>query len=593
MKTLVLLDDPSPTGEAGDRLSFHISASLALARAAVPYRESRGLYAPEELWAGYPERVKETLDLARRADEALWKTDPRFKAENLKLFSYLHFLIKINYDQAYYYAWTLDRALAGGAYDRLVYFDRPGPAVDQYHLFSEGYPLLGRVAEAAALARGLIADGRRGPARPDAAPLSFGQPSLKARARSLYRRLQNLAGRATRRGELEILSVYCKELEALVGPLGSEGLRAVRYIEPAKPDRVYEKKQAFLERLAPTLADLRLKDIPLGKALAPMFESMAGELENYFQWYKAVEAAGDWRRADAVCVQSLAPLFPPAVFLHKLCEENGIPVLCWMHGGYGAYHSLPGFDVTDYRFTGHHVVYGHAVADSVRSPQSVLRRLPWQPCRALPLGSPYFEERYKNSRRPSCAKKIVMLSIGGLYKRNQFYFGYNKPEAEFCGYEEHAAVIRLLAKFQEEYSIVIKDYPGLNMRPEWENLLSELNARRVRVVTTEQTYTTALNKSDLNIFTWVSTTFMEALQTEADVFLLDKSDVTPDAARALRAGIVFERDTPAFLGKLERYLAAGRFYTQDKKPVKDYFLAPADGRAGRLKDFIRRAAHAS
>ena len=32
-----------------------------------------------------------------------------------------------------------------------------------------------------------------------------------------------------------------------------------------------------------------------------------------------------------------------------------------MHGGYGANYSLPGYDITDYRLSDNHFVYGQAV----------------------------------------------------------------------------------------------------------------------------------------------------------------------------------------------------------------------------------------
>ena len=46
-----------------------------------------------------------------------------------------------------------------------------------------------------------------------------------------------------------------------------------------------------------------------------------------------------------------------------------------MHGGYGAYTSLPGYDVTDFFSVSRHLSYGAGSAETINSSSSVLRAL--------------------------------------------------------------------------------------------------------------------------------------------------------------------------------------------------------------------------
>ena len=68
-----------------------------------------------------------------------------------------------------------------------------------------------------------------------------------------------------------------------------------------------------------------------------------------------------------------------------------------------------------------------------------------------------------------------------------------------------------------------------------------------------------LNKSDLIILTWVSTSFWQAACTKSDIFLLDEGKLTESAEEAVSKRAFYFSTYERFEKELTRYLERGLF----------------------------------
>ena len=70
----------------------------------VKFFESSELCVHKHLWSKYKEITERSLKISRTLDESLFYSDERFKKLNWKLFDDYHYVIKICFDQLYYFA---------------------------------------------------------------------------------------------------------------------------------------------------------------------------------------------------------------------------------------------------------------------------------------------------------------------------------------------------------------------------------------------------------------------------------------------------------------------------------------------------------
>jgi len=567
-------------------LALNPASAYALEKRGIPFSDVRSQYSHQDLWAQYPDHTRRTIRLTDRLDEIVWQVDPRFRENGLRCFDSLFYTVKIAVDQVVYLLHVFSRVLSSHAIGKVTCLELKGPYWDDLVLYKGNFSL-------ASFVLALLADRHKFklehvpyPAAhcPDGgivrSAFSFGQPRIRGLLRYAVTLRDTLVGMRDwwGRSRANLLSVACKELEALRGPLRKSGIGLLTYRDGttyAAREREYPFADEIMTILAgdPSVRSLLKHD---GVDLFPLIGRTIGRLldnfERLFAVFRDVTAAFAGNRIDAVFLASLTPFHMPNIFVAHLCRARNIPCYCWMHGGYGAYYSLPGYDVVDFRLGRRHCVYGQANGDLLKANRCVTRQLGFTGQDVHVAGSPFLEQRYGNYVRPDNARKKILFTIGNYYAHNAFYFGYNRPYAEFCNWDEHRAIIRALVKHQNDYDIVIKDYPASPMRPTWEALLADAGGHRVTVITDGARYQDVLAASDLHIFSWISTTFMESLLTDADMFLLDTSDITAEADACLRESIAFSSDTDEFVARLDAYLTAGKFYTQTKDRLRAYFM---------------------
>ena len=113
-----------------------------------------------------------------------------------------------------------------------------------------------------------------------------------------------------------------------------------------------------------------------------------------------------------IFVQTLSSFNINSMLINSIAKEISVKVYCWMHGGYGAYTSLPGFDVTDFMHSTNHIVYGSAAKCTITSDESILRSLyPNVQFNTLILGSPYLDMLYSKQKRCNRMRKKIVFSL--------------------------------------------------------------------------------------------------------------------------------------------------------------------------------------
>lgn len=577
----------------------------ALERAGVKAVSLADSYSHSDFWPLYEETLKLTDRLARELDFVLHDVDQRFADIGLEAFKYLNYVSKINLDQIVCYLFQIRQAIKNHKAGKVVVADCDDFCFDDYCLFDAAYSVIGCLLKDSQVqhelgvdavfhsppsqkVNGDIASGR----------FSFGQPradQLGAKGKSALRKGRRLIkhlwhGLTAQGAEMRILSIHCKELDALSSELQRDGIRVDRLlVEDAmeRQTKPYPYERELIERLEGVggFAALNFKGIALGAFASRIISAVARQLEPMLDVHEKMQRRLRSGRYDLLAVQTLSPFDLSSITAKEIAKDMGISTVCWMHGGYGAYYSLPGYDVSDYRFTREHLVYGQAVKDVLEAEQSVLRYNDAKPDLDICVGgSPYFVARYADYIRPENERKTVLLTIGGVYGYNQFYFGYDRPAIESWNWRAHRRIIEALAAFREDYRIVIKDYPSSEMRGTWDDLVTDLGGG-IEVITTEQSYEQAVTTADVLLYSWVSTSFIEGMQTDADMLLFDDSNMSDQAASLFEKNIIFDRQLDKFIEKMTAYLSKGELYGQQREELKAYFCA--DPSATVVADFLK------
>jgi hypothetical protein len=570
-------------------VSVSPDVSYELSRRGLAFKECSEFCRHKELWAVYPEFVHNFLCLTRRLDEILWEVDPRFSDLRLPIFDRLGYMLKIDHDQAIYYAHLLRELLDIGV-DTIACADNGGPAVDQFGLFEAGKSIIPDVVRAFGTASPAL-ELQVPPPRVKTLhtpKLSFGQPKMlatKIGIESMYNAFYelNYLIRSISRGSSgrtrTVLSVGCKEVDAL-----NEGrLHTIRLLK-YHPDMEYVRNgdewphvSQFISRVRNDKEINRLlyyRDANLTELVLVCIGFLADKLELVLKKRAKIYAFLERTPVEFVVFQTMAPSYLPNVIVQEWCRERKVPFACWMHGGYGAYQSLQGYDVTDYRLSPRHLVYGQILANLPADPDWILHQLNYANHleQIHVAGSPFFEKLYSKYSKPENQRKKILFCIGNYYTHNQFYFGHNRANSELSIWNAHKRILEVLVKFQDTYDICVKDYPDSTLTEMWLSILRDMSADKIRYITNERPFNELLVEADLHAFTWVSTTFFQSMYTVADICLFDDSDITKESRDIFEKHLIFSPDLEVFCARLENYLETGKFYIQNKNMLRDHFI---------------------
>ena len=117
-------------------VSLDPESSYILKKNNIPYFETYHFCKHEDLWSKYKEITDETFKITKILDDALWKTDERYKNLRWNLFDAHHYLLKISFDCLYYYAELISELIRIYKPNEILVADSKKIDIDEFFLIS-------------------------------------------------------------------------------------------------------------------------------------------------------------------------------------------------------------------------------------------------------------------------------------------------------------------------------------------------------------------------------------------------------------------------------------------------------------------------
>jgi len=593
MKELILCEYPYQVNIIensiiGDEIiiSFNPESNYELERHKLDYVDIRHYYDANELWNKYPFYRDNLVRLTNRLDEIVLDVDKRIKENNLKLFNYLHYIIMCTVDKMNYYNYILQKIVIYHKPEKIKCIESNDYSLNNHLMFNKsmiGYlvsdikKIFNYEIEYIGISESLINNNN------NFKSLLFGTVYKTIKythdyVRSVYRYGLEEYYKYIYKPKYSVLNIACAEFNTLKSELIRKGINVCslenRYKSSSNKSRYkYTDEILNIIKSDNTIRSLlKYNNVDYYKIVEIQIKEILHSFDKLLSGYEELKIIFMNNKYNAVVFGSMTPFNHLNILGGNICNNLNVPYYCYMHGGYGANYSLSGYAASDYRLAKHHFVYGSVVSNLLKSNKCVTNLLDLNNFKMYVIGSPYFDKLYSNYKRPNNVRKKILLTLGNRIPFPTIYFGANKPYSDFSNWDEHKAIIKLLVKFQNNFEIYIKDMPTNNLAITWKKYLLDIGGSNIKLITNEIKYSHLIKNSDLNIFTAVSTPFFESLYTDADIFLIDMSDVTDESKSIFNKCISYSEEIDSFVIKLEKYLTDCHFYTQNKESLKQYYI---------------------
>ena len=508
--------------------------------------------------------------LMDRADAFLAQEDPRFPAAGFRPFATCRYLLELSFLNIVDALYVLRRICEQELPDRIEMACNapwPGEADMTFGLlhgtaFQRLLPLAGG---AWGVEVGLEAD--------DPAPVPprsrrVGLPerlrrkggALRSRWRAGLSRQAGLWLSRLKPGGRVCLSVDSLEVEHLSLPLLRYGWQVRKadvagfeaQLSPAAP---YALTGRLLERVAGQQKALCCLGVDFSSLFLERVAAFASGLERMLDYLLRSREYLARLRPDVVVFHSHAPLPRLANSIWPVALRGlGIPYACWVHGLYGLNYSHSGFSSTDLLLGQHYFVYGRTMQ------RFLTEQRPDTDMTYHVAGTPRLERYRKHVQyRREHGKKTVAIILNSLIMQPGLVH-LDSPDILGRYWEPVKAVLDTVSKHSDRYDILLRPYDNFgNERVLLEKYIEDHGMRHVSFSDKlTESIQNVYEKAALSILFWVSSSTLEACCTKGDVFLYDRSDLTPEAKRLLPRRLFWESDLDRFCSVLDSYLEEGR-----------------------------------
>tara|TARA_B110000008_G_scaffold178751_1_gene178049 strand:- start:5248 stop:7167 length:1920 start_codon:yes stop_codon:yes gene_type:complete len=569
-----------------------------------PYVEIEKLFYPNELFDSYKLFTDLTLQIEKSIKISIQKV---FNNGSDEVFEWFVFPLKILIDQIIFYKCTIEKSLSAFSVNKLVIQRDINLNFTDSFLVDANVSMLSLVAKDFAENNGVLIDQtynhRNNKNNCEKSYFSFGQVSesiLKYGSSkehsTIGQKLNNFKSliNYTRcifsvlPSKLNVflnkkyfLSVGCREFDCISSSIESQGVRVVKlnsehsvFINRKKADDLGKKiidKDLIYENFNFKNYLIKFTGLVLINTNSLIYKrKIALKFFNYF-------------KPSSIFVQTLSSFNLNAMVINSIAKELNIKVYCWMHGGYGGYSSISGYDVTDYRFTKNHIVYGEAVKDSINARESILKVIyPNVDFNVMILGSPFTKTFLPTKNELKKTKKKIVFTLPGVYGSNNYFFGKDRPHPYLNWWIELKQIIIALSKFEDNFDIVIKDYSYGPQQYRIKKILKKLRKNKILYISSEKNYLEVISDADILIYPWISTSFIEGLKTKADILIFDDSKMLSTTETILNNFPVFETSLDRFIISMNNYLnnynkqklAMDDLKIRDINTMKNYFIEP-------------------
>ena len=566
-------------------VSLDAESSYLLKSNKVAYFESYQFCNYKEFWGRYKEITDRSIKIAKFLDEALWYADKRYRDINWKFFDDHHYLLKISFDQLFYYSELISKLIKKFNPTEIIVADTNKILVNDNFLISSEISVIKYLLKTFEDDSVKIKVSFVSQIKNEKLIFSFFENLskfrffLKTKVVNLYYKINFLFNYYL--SKPIYLSIGCFEIDRYKKLYPSESRFFLNYRHNNSrrkkniKDLNFKNFIDYLRNKTHFFDLIRHKNISFELIFYEILAKSIQQLNFLLDEYENAKGIINRIKPKCVIFQTMVPFNSAVVAFRKNCIDLNIPIVTWAHGGYGVV-SLVGYDVTDFRFCKNHISYGPYLENEIAKDTCVLKKLELHKNQKIfPVGSCRFDydNIKKNSKKilKTVNKRTVLFFYGSIISKNHFYFGRNREKCETSLWEFHYDVIYLLKKYQNKYNIIFKDYPN-GYKSLWKKVLSDIKAENISYISNEMKINELLRISDLNIFPWFSTPFFESLYFEPDIFIIDEDLFEKSLDENLKDEIFYFSDTKNFLLGLEKYLEVGNFYTCTKKNSRNYYL---------------------
>ena len=582
-------------------VSLDAESSYNLRNNKIPYYESYEFCDHKKLWLQYKETTDRTIKIAELLDQALWNTDKRFKDLHWKLFDDYHYVLKISFDQLFYYSELILQLIKRFNPEEIIVPETKKILINDYCTIDSKISVIKYLLQTLEDTYSKIKISVVLPNQDEKFTTSFfkrnfGSENLEYRQDRIYTNSKDFIKK-------KLLDIFYKISFLINYYINKPKYLSIGSIEVLSYKKLYPKESNFF--LFYRLKNLRMQMFMNNPVFFENFKSYLKNKTNFYDLIKHekvsfklvfheillkltnqldfllkeyVKAKKIVNRIKPACVifQTMSPVNFETVVFRKSCIDFKIPFATWQHGGFGLTYSLLGYDVTDFRLCKNHITYGNYLEDLINNNRCILKRLELHKGhKILPVGSPRFDYDCSRQRSKKIFKKenkqTVIFFVGSMVKKNHFYFGHDRQKCETENWELHHDILCLLKKYQNKYNIIFKDYFNGNKNL-WKKILKDIEADKILYISNEYKVNDLLRMSDLNIIPFISSVFFEAIYFNADIFAIE-DDISDELLEGnLNDEIFYFKNEKNLLAKLDEYLNTGKFYTRDKKNSKNYFL---------------------
>ena len=568
-------------------VSLDPETSYEFKRHKVEFFESSEFCIHENLWKKYKEITETSLKITKNLDEALFNSDERFKKLNWKLFDDYHYVIKICFDQLYYFAELISSLIEKYNPEEILVTDSKKFFFNEQFLLTTNNSVLkfllknlnNKKIKISHMGIGKKIDQK------NKKIFSFGQPNHFFLNNKIKKKLQNIYYKTNFLKEYfftktNYLSIGCFEVEKLKKLYPEKTKNILIYSHEslhnnAKANNNFLKKfNEYLLNKTDYTKLVKHKNFTFQFILEELIKNILLFLDFYINQYKLAKKIVKNKNPECLIFQSMSPFYSSNFIFRKICNDLNVPFINWQHGGYNTY-SLPGYDVVDYRLCKNHISYGDYLGDLIKDEKCVLNNLDLQKNQNIySVGSPRFTVQNKNifpAKKLEKHKYNILFMFGAYTRKNQFYFGYNRKNADNSLWKFQYEILCILKEYQDKYNIVFKDYPNgfPNM---WKKVLNDIDAKKISYISDKSSVKDLLKMSDLNILPWMSTTFFESLYFESDIFIVDQDIYQKPFEGEIKKEIYCFKNHEKFKIELKKYLEEGKFYKTTKNYCRKYFL---------------------
>lgn len=314
-------------------------------------------------------------------------------------------------------------------------------------------------------------------------------------------------------------------------------------------------------------------------------DSLEGMLNDYIWLERYVSE----NKFDIVVFQTHSGWNTQNKLLPVILRKKKIPYVCWMHGHCGKFKGVSsGYTASDYLLGNHYFVCGSNIKDIIDTHYAKYNLI------THTAGSRSLENAYRDYSRPKNKKKVITYVLPAFaYPLNEDYMTECVRWKRFGYWIPMKAILDVLAKYKDKYRIVLRPYAGKASSQMQSRLLNDylnnMGASDISTVSIEQaSLRDVLFESDMVIYNNVSTAFSEAAMTDADIFLLEDGEPTPEAQTTLEKRTFYSEGINEFCILLDKYLNEGKFYQKnDLAFLKAYLdIDNRDNRADKISDIF-------